>query len=163
DPPTAMGPLPDPKVLAGFNILSHANVSHPVDTLLNTHITFYDAPGCLIAEADVLVDVGRKEGGNGRFSFDERMPGWKNLSVIRVVRRVRGGMALVEVARHGAGNRRRQVLFDFAAATEAGAGNGYQHRGGRDGTCSHVCVLLKLQRYSEPSARRSQEPPADRK
>src|SRR5205814_3049662 len=88
-----------------------------------------------------LVDVGLKEGGNGRFAFDEWMPGWKDLSIISVVCRCEQGIALVEVVRHGAGDRRWQVVFDFAAAGETCAGNGDQHRGGRHGTSSHVCVL----------------------
>src|SRR3954464_2356581 len=139
--PTAVGSLPDPKVLAGFDVLAHSNVSNPVDTLLDANVASHHAPGRLVAKTDVLVDVGLKEGGNGRFAFDERMPGWKDLSVIRVVSRCAQGIALIEVARHGAGNRRWQVVFDFAATGRASAGNGYQHRGGRDGTCGHVCVL----------------------
>src|SRR3954468_3668294 len=139
--PTAVGSLPDPKVLAGFNVLPHSNVSNPVDTLLDANVAPHHAPGRLVAKTDVLVDVGLKEGGNGRFPFDERMTRWKDLGVVRVVSRRAQGIALVEVARHGAGNRWWQVFFDFTAAGKAGAGNGYQHRGGRDGTCGHVCVL----------------------
>src|SRR3954464_6363550 len=101
--PTAVRSFPDPKVLAGFNVLAHSNVSNPVDTLLDANVAPHHAPGRLVPKTDVLVDIGLKEGGNGRFAFDERMAGRKDLSVVRVVSRCAQGISLVEVARHGAG------------------------------------------------------------